>query len=353
MKKIAILFCFASNLVYSQLKIGSNTTNIYSNSYLEIESISKNKVIVTKDSSRIGVGTLNPSSSIDITKGYLTISIEDTSLQKLIHFRSKIALDSVSDWTLYKSDDKAKFSGGAYYPQGLHLFSYPKNGNAFGSCCNSRLTLLDNGKVGLGMTTPKVKLDIRVSNQNAAIGIGYTSQAANQAGEGAIRYNPIDKIVEFSDGIKWNNLLKPKIKSIVSGYFIGSNYPDAYYGNLNAVEEYDSNNDFNPLDATFLVPRTGIYTISGAIATSTNQQVQNGSYWELQVIPSITQSSKAVWFERMMGNSFIGTIQVSGSATILLQAGETVSFMIFNGTGDNKSLGASAYNRFSIVEHQD
>lgn len=127
----------------------------------------------------VGIGSSNPISKLEVMGGYSTISIADSGLQTLLAFRSTIATGTVSDWKLYKGDG----TGG--YTQGLHLFSYPKNGASFGGCCNHSMTWHDNGKIGIGTGNPQAKLeiqgDIKIADGTQGAGKVLTSDATGKA----------------------------------------------------------------------------------------------------------------------------------------------------------------------------
>ncbi len=67
MKKIILvcstLFALTAN---AQVKIGSNPSSINSNAHLDIEATTGSRFIVTKDSSKVGIGTLTPAAKLDV-----------------------------------------------------------------------------------------------------------------------------------------------------------------------------------------------------------------------------------------------------------------------------------------------
>lgn len=67
MKKIIILFCvFGVHIFYAQLKVGKNPTTINSRSNFEVEAINAVKLIVTKDSGNVGIGTISPNDNAQL-----------------------------------------------------------------------------------------------------------------------------------------------------------------------------------------------------------------------------------------------------------------------------------------------
>ncbi len=60
---VSTLFALHAN---GQVKIGSNPSSINSNAHLDIESNMGSRFIVTKDSSKVGIGTLTPTAKLDV-----------------------------------------------------------------------------------------------------------------------------------------------------------------------------------------------------------------------------------------------------------------------------------------------
>ena len=57
-----------------------------------------------------------------------------------------------------------------------------------------------NDNVGIGTSTPQVKLDV-----NGEVRIGNTGIACTSNIEGSKRYNSVDKIMEYCDGTSWQS----------------------------------------------------------------------------------------------------------------------------------------------------
>lgn len=132
------------------------------------------------------------------------------------------------------------------------------------------LTLENNGYLGIGVSSPTVKVDLRSAtlNQNA-LGLGTTNLSANIAGEGAVRYNPNNKSIEYSDGTNWVVLEKSINKFyVIADHSNGLSINDRTdYSITNwKVIAGNTNNEFNPITGRFIVPRSNIYAFSSAIA---------------------------------------------------------------------------------------
>lgn len=129
-----------------------------------------------------------------------------------------------------------------------------------------------DGEVGVGVPTPKVKVDVRSLDPKGIIGLGTTTQTAAQAREGALRYHPTNKVLEYSDGVAWHAIPKAlPPKSLVlanksTTQSISQNNATEYISGWNKKE--DAYNDFNTSTGTFTAPRDGFYIVSFNIALS-------------------------------------------------------------------------------------
>ena len=59
-----------------------------------------------------------------------------------------------------------------------------------------------NDNVGIGTSNPQVKLDV-----NGEVRIGNTGIACTSNIEGSKRYNSVDKVMEYCDGISWKAIV--------------------------------------------------------------------------------------------------------------------------------------------------
>lgn len=152
---LLVLISLLSNInLRAQMKIGKNPKSISNNLMFQVETSNSNNISIDTFG-KFGIGTTNPVSKFELVGGgMVTLTLKDSGLQSMVLFRSSISSGSISDWKLYKSDGKTG------YPQGMHLFSYPKDGTSFGGCCHASMSWLDNGNVGIGSINPPSKLDI-------------------------------------------------------------------------------------------------------------------------------------------------------------------------------------------------
>jgi hypothetical protein len=252
-----------------------------------------------------------------------------------------------SQWT-YNGSTYATYTPPASTPWYLSGGTNDAGSNKTGS-------IYRNGNVGIGSNNPNARLDIRTSPTSATdpgigfLGIGTTPTTANTAGAGAVRYNTTSGgIIQYSNGSAWNTLQSNVQKSLVSGYLNPSTYANAFFGDLNATDVLDVNNDF--ASNTFTAPRTGNYTFTVTLSSNNVNGANATGVWEVQVSPS--SGNKMVSRFEMpatVANNYVAT--VTGAYTVQLNAGTTVKFQIYNSLGFSKTLATEDYNRFSIVEN--
>lgn len=195
------------------------------------------------------------------------------------------------------------------------------------------LLIRNDGYIGMGVANPLVKLDLRSSTltNGNALGIGYTSKTAVQAGAGAIRYNATDKTLEYSDGTTWVRLQSNPDRAMViakvashvftpnSGNIIGT-----YLRNWTTI--YDKTGNFNSVTGVFVAPRDGIYSaaITGVFDNAT---IGSGGQYELTLGSSSGVALKSVVpYLSAITNSNITNVC---KALFYLQKGQTLSSQIY------------------------
>lgn len=195
MKYLIIILSFVVvNEMSSQFKVGSNTKQIGNNNFFELESLIGSKVVITKDSGIMGIGTATPLVDLDIvSKKVATNTINaDFGLLRLARPTS----------TNVKWGHVAQFNLGSYTTGGAAHTRLDIGLNNDGNLTpSSILTLQGNGNVGVGTVAPSNRLEVaatgetlignataRISNYSALATdnfAGLMFKANNIAGEGS------------------------------------------------------------------------------------------------------------------------------------------------------------------------
>src|SRR5690606_1219053 len=168
-----------------------------------------------------------------------------------------------------------------------------------------------DGKMGVQMDAPILKLDLRSLTEEGTLALGWTDQTAAQAGKGALRYNPtvtwggVHGFIEYSDGTVWVPFYpkgKPRIvvmaeknnndvrvdgpSFVTAGHYTGGVPPRTSTYPTNWTEKVDMDsgtpgNYFDPTRGEFKAPRTGMYlaTFTFALEKAPVQHEEH-NYWE-------------------------------------------------------------------------
>ncbi len=127
-----------------------------------------------------------------------------------------------------------------------------------------------------------------------------------------------------------------------TGQSIPSGTATAMVGN---TVVFDTNGAFNPSTGVYTVPETGYYQVSGIIGFQAAAGVV-GAEFGLYIIT--TQGDFRI-SSSIMETTATTSKAVSGSRTIRLDKGNTVTFSALQTTGGNRSLSTTAtFNNFSI-----
>lgn len=202
---------------------------------------------------------------------------------------------------------------------------------------NEILTILDNGNIGVGLSNPKVRLDLRNTSRKSEIGIGYTEAKASDVGEGAIQFAPNFNQLQFSNGKDWlrftSQLKRPYV--LASNNYIAGNYPDSAITTLMGfVTNQDSYNSFNAEKAIFVAPMESVYIFSFTVAFEPGE-IKAGSYIEGAWVANTGDTIKAVRYFSQGGN---GMASINCYGTMRLSVGDTIRPQIYHTLGVTKEL---------------
>ncbi|MBV8328829.1 hypothetical protein [Chryseobacterium sp.] len=96
----------------------------------------------------VGIGTVNPQQKLDVNGSIVSQAASNEGGSIFFQNHKKTAPGTAHQWAIYN------MTGG--YGDGLQFWSYSADGTNYGS----RMTIADNGNVGIGTATPQAKLDV-------------------------------------------------------------------------------------------------------------------------------------------------------------------------------------------------
>lgn len=218
----------------------------------------------------------------------------------------------------------------------------------------------NDGNVGIGVSSPKVRLDARATTGDGAIAIGMTSQAASTAAAGAIRYNTTGKELEYSNGTVWTALKANPQKALV----VARNWTQRVFVNNNVTTTLtnwtsivDLTNSFTESTGVFKAPRDGVYTATFNIALA------HGSLFASRQLEAWWLVNGNMYNKVLIGFPVAGSgVQgISNSITLNLTKNQLLRPALWHNLGYARKLrvnsggGTTAseegFNNLSIVEH--
>jgi hypothetical protein len=168
MQKVSfiVLFSLLGFLeIHAQLKVGKDPKSLQTNSYFNLQSDINRHIVITKDSSKLGIGTIAPNFSLEMLglNNNDAIAVGNSILGS--SYRGKISVlgSGANDrWMKINSDWN----------------STTNNTRAFGFFrgSNEYLTILDNGKTGINVPSPTSQLEVNgAATNNIAFDAGSST----------------------------------------------------------------------------------------------------------------------------------------------------------------------------------
>lgn len=223
------------------------------------------------------------------------------------------------------------------------------------------------GWMGLGNIAPLLKLDLRSTADDDALGIGFTNMTAAAAGAGAIRYNPnsepgdpnVTARIEVSDGVVWKPFyyIPPKAV-VVARKSTSQTVPINTWTIVSGWDEVnDHTNNFDPTTGAFTAHRAGTYTFLFTYNFNA-ASVTAARYVDIHFIDAANNElGKAI---KTIGQSQRNT-QIGGSVvvTLNLPVGAQVRTRIWQNYTNSATLRTNAnlvhpdagFNNITVVEH--
>jgi hypothetical protein len=165
MKYLIIFLSFVVvNEMSSQLKVGSNTKQIGNNNFFELESLLGNKVVITKDSAKMGLGVLSPTNLLHLKAPQNPIRLEGLSKGD-----STEGVLTVNDSGVVRKVSSLNL-GAAYEP----WFNVATNR---GASLNTQ-NIYQMGRVGIGNSSPSSPLVVQGVTGNGVLKLIAPSVAA-------------------------------------------------------------------------------------------------------------------------------------------------------------------------------
>lgn len=276
-------------------------------------------------------------------------------------------------------------------PQGILHIDGQKDNPKTGSIISVQqqqndVVIVNNGKLGVGITNPNSKVDLR-NIGNGAIGFGNTNLTAAEADGGALRYN---NGIEYSNGQNWYKLLNaiPQNKVLIIATKTNNNVklvlPSApnnnglqnrqsnYLVDWTKIYESNSANTFNAATGVFTAPRDGVYVAVYTVnlqpisfnfdSASTLNPLQTEAIWQVYdntgglTVSNIINTVKCAntYTSNTSGTAVLDSGSYCSASIYMTQGQRLMSYIWFNLNASNVanfSLNNSGgYNNLTISE---
>ncbi|GAB3028182.1 tail fiber domain-containing protein [Spirosoma pulveris] len=147
---IASLLTLATVSAQAQVKIGSNPTSLTTTANLQVEATDGSQVVINKTTGNVGIGTVAPGAKLHVLNGNVIFNPTGTNP---LNFNSG---NTATNPRLSVPRGAIEFQSGET-SGGTPIFNFFSN---VGGEAMNRLTVLQNGNVGIGTTIPAEKLHI-------------------------------------------------------------------------------------------------------------------------------------------------------------------------------------------------
>ncbi|OJV36328.1 MAG: hypothetical protein BGO29_03915 [Bacteroidales bacterium 36-12] len=143
----------------------------------------------------VGIGTTNPQYVLDVngkiyTNDEVIVSRHNIDIGGTVSIvnPAKTEPGQASTWNIYNM--------GGTYGNSLQFWAYDNTGCG-GGMCNSRLTLMDSGNVGIGISNPQHKLDVKGTIRATEVLVQSVDQFADFVFDDDYRLRPLTEVNSF------------------------------------------------------------------------------------------------------------------------------------------------------------
>lgn len=154
------------------------------------------EIMRIKGNGNIGIGISNPLYKLDVA-GKIQTNDELIVTRSNIDIGGTISLGNgaktepgqASVWRIYNM--------GGSYGNSLQFWAYDNIGCTTGGLCNNRFTIMDDGKVGIGTTTPDEMLTVNGKIHAKEVIVALTGPLADYVFEPDYRLKPLHEVEQF------------------------------------------------------------------------------------------------------------------------------------------------------------
>ncbi|MDD3077752.1 MAG: hypothetical protein PHH37_01440 [Paludibacter sp.] len=186
----------------------------------------------------VGIGTTVPTAKLDV-RGAIVASAQIKASYELIvskndsNIGGTIILENPTKTGLREAKEWKIFNMGGTYGNSLQFWAYDSIGCSSGGMCSNRFTIMDNGKVGIGTSTPDNLLTVNGIIHAKEIKVDLTGSLADYVFSPEYELMPLQEVESF---VKTNNHL-PDVPSAAEVKENGLNMGEMQNKLLQKVEE--------------------------------------------------------------------------------------------------------------------